>query len=363
MKKWTWIAIAIVVLIIAAGWLLAKLTGNPAEIATAQPEFRDIVEKTVVTGSVEPNQEVEIKSTVSGIVDELFAGTGDVVKRGDKLARIRIVPEPEQVNEAESGVERARINYRRARADYERLKKLFADDVISRVEYQRARDDYDIRREELSAAENRLEIVRKGATMHMEETTNIITSTMDGMIMNVPVRVGSSIMGRSTFNEGTTIMVVADMENMVFQGDVGESDVARLRPGMELKLTVGALPHQQYDAVLGFISPRGQKEEGIVRYGISAGIQVPDDHLLRAGFSASAEIVFERRDSILSVRERHLKFEDGKPYLKVINEKEEPERRFIKTGISDGLYIEILDGIQAEESFIVDRPERIVTAP
>ncbi len=356
MKKWIWITLAIVIVIAGSVWLLNILAGSdPAQPETTKPEFRDIVKQTIVTGSIEPNQEVEIKSSVSGILDEIFVGTGDVVERGQSLARIRIVPEPEQINEAESAVERAKISFRRAQQDFERKKGLFESDVISKVEFESAENEFDIRREELKAAENRLEIVQKGATLAMEETTNIITSTMDGMIMNVPVREGSSIMGRGTFNEGTTIMVVADMDNMVFQGEVGESDVARLKPGMELDLTVGAMPEEHFIATLGFVAPRGNKVEGIVKYSISASVDTENQNFLRAGYSANAEIVLDRRDSVLSVREQYLQFEDRKPYLNVVNDAGESEKRFIETGISDGIYVEILSGIQPEEAFKTTR--------
>ena len=363
MKKWLTTSIIIIVVLAGIVWLTLLLTGEEQEvISTQSPEFREIRNTAMVTGSIEPNTEVELKSSVSGILDEIKVSVGDQVRRGDPVARIQIVPDPEQINNAERDLEIARLNYKRAKENYNRQKELYEGDVISSAEYEEALNNYEIREKEVKSAQNRLEIIREGATHEMKEMSNIITATMDGVVLSIPVKEGSSIMGRGNFNEGTSIMEIADMDNMVFQGQVSESDVGRLEPGMDMELSIGAIPGEIYNAVLGFIAPRGQEEEGggRVQYSISALVEQKEGNQLRAGLSASADVIIEEKDSVLSVEERHLKFEDGEPYLMVETDIGEFEKRQIKTGISDGIHTEITEGLEADQKFKINdtRPAR-----
>lgn len=352
MRNWL---IAIVVIIILAGlgyWAYQSLTGSDDEVVqTSTPEFRDIQKTAMVSGNIQPSTDVELKSSVSGILDEVMVSVGDSVERGEKVARIQIVPEPEQINNAESDVEVARLNYERARENYERQKELYENDVVSRNEYEEARNNYEVRKRELNSAQNRLEILREGATAEMEETSNIIRSTMDGMVLSIPAKEGSSIMGRGNFNEGTAVMVIADMDNMVFQGQVGESEVAMLEPGLDMELQIGARPNETYEAMLGFIAPRGVEEQGRVQYDISALVESKEDNVLRAGYSANADVIIEEKEDVLSIEERYLNFEDGQAKVRVKQEDGSFETQPVETGISDGVHIEIKEGLDKDDEF------------
>lgn len=352
MKKWI---IAIIVIALIGGgifWLTRSLGGSQSEIVkTTKPEYRDIRKTAMVTGSIEPSTKVGIKSAVSGILDELMVSVGEEVKRGQKLARIQIVPDPEQINSAEREVEVAKLNLQQAKANFKRQKELYEGEVIAKSKFEEAKNNYEIQQRELKAAKERLEIIREGATKAMEETSNIIKATMDGKVLSIPVKEGSSVMGRGNFNEGTTIMQIADMENMVFQGQVGEADVAKLELGMDMELTIGALPESTYPAKLGFIAPKGQDNEGRVQFSISAKVNQKNRKSLRAGYSASADIIIQEKDSVLSVEERHLEFEEGDPYLMVKKGENEFEKQIIQTGISDGVYIEVEEGLKQDDEF------------
>ena len=308
-----------------------------------------IIKKTVATGSITPRKEIEIKSQVSGVVDRIFVEAGEAARKGQLLAKIRIIPNSVALNNAQTQLRSARINYDNAKKEKERQEQLFKDNIISEVEYNQFKLDFELREENLAAAESNLQLVREGASKKAGTATNEVRSTVDGMILDVPVREGSFVIESNTFNEGTTIVSIANMQSMIFEGKVDESEVGKIKEGMPLKLVVGALEGESFDATLEHISPKGVEEEGAIQFEVRAAIEIQEDVFLRAGYSANADIVLEQKDSVLSLRESNLIFEEDKVFVEVMTGEQQFEKREIETGISDGINIEVVNGLTEED--------------
>jgi HlyD family secretion protein len=374
---------------------------DPEQFETEKPIVMDIVKKTVATGAIKPRREVEIKPQVSGVVDELYVEPGQIVTKGQRLARIRLVPSELNINSAQSSldlaklrlqeaqrelqrqrevntrkldVEEARANYENARREEARQRQLLESGVISEQDYNRFRLDLelrkaafdnagilaanslrsfetevDIRKQELEAATNNLALLREGASRNSQQVANIVTSTLDGMVLDIPVKEGSSVIERNNFNEGTTIATIADMNALIFEGKVDESDVGKLKEGMPLELTVGAIENLKFDATLEFIAPKGQTEEGIVKFEVRADIKPSKEIFLRAGYSANADIILDRRKGVLSVKERDVLFEQDTTYVEVKTGDRQFEKRLVKLGLSDGIQVEVLSGLDSAQ--------------
>lgn len=328
------------------GFLYKKSQPKAEVFEVKTPEINTIVKKTVATGAVEPRKEIEIKPQVSGIIEELFIEPGTMVRKGDVLARVNIIPDMVNLNNAESRVNRAKLNFEDAKIDFERQTTLYEKQVISREEYQKANLAYNSAREELEAAENNLELIRKGVTKTSAKTTNtLIRSTIDGMVLDVPVKEGFSVIQANTFNAGTTIAVVADMNDMIFNGKVDETEVGKITEGMNIELTIGAIDNEKFDAVLKYIAPKGKTENGAIQFEIRADVLLRKDQFIRSGYSANANIVLARRDSVLTIPEGLLKFENDSAFVEVEKGEQQFEKRHVKTGLSDGINIEILEGL------------------
>ncbi len=328
------------------GFLYKKSQPKEEIFEVKSPEFTSIVKKTVATGAVEPRKEIEIKPQVSGIVEQLFIEPGTMVRKGDVLARVNIIPDMVNLNNAESRVNRARLNFEDAKIDFDRQSILFEKQVISKEEYQKARLSHNSAREEFEAAENNLELIRKGVTKTSAKTTNtLIRSTIDGMVLDVPVKEGFSVIQANTFNAGTTIAMVADMTDMIFNGKVDETEVGKITEGMNIELTIGAIDNQKFDAILKYIAPKGKTENGAIQFEIRADVVLKESQFIRAGYSANANIVLARRDSVLTIPEALLKFENDSAFVEIETGEKKYERRNVKTGLSDGINIEILEGI------------------
>lgn len=328
------------------GFLYKKSQPKAEVFEIKSPEINTIVKKTVATGAVEPRKEIEIKPQVSGIIEELFIEPGAMVRKGDVMARVNIIPDMVNLNNAESRVNRAKLNFEDAKIDFERQTTLYEKQVISREEYQKANLAYNSAREEYEAAENNLELIRKGVTKTSAKTTNtLIRSTIDGMVLDVPVKEGFSVIQANTFNAGTTIAVVADMNDMIFNGKVDETEVGKITEGMNIELTIGAIDNDKFDAVLKYIAPKGKTENGAIQFEIRADVLLKEDQFIRSGYSANANIVLSRRDSVLTIPEGLLKFEYDSAFVEIEKSEQQFERRNVKTGLSDGINIEILEGL------------------
>lgn len=349
MKKFLKLAGMVVLGIIflgTLGFLYKKSRPEPERFEVKNPEVTTIVKKTVATGAIEPRKEIEIKPQVSGIIEELFVEAGTMVRKGDVLARVNIIPDMVNLNNAESRLNRARLNYEDAKINYDRQSSLFEKEVIPREEYQRAQLSFNSAREEMEAAENNLDLIRKGVTRSSAKTTNtLIRSTIDGMVLDVPVKEGFSVIQANTFNAGTTIAVVADMKDMIFIGKVDETEVGKIREGMDIELTIGAIENETYHAVLKYIAPKGKTENGAIQFEIKADLLLQDNQFIRSGYSANANIVLDRRDSVLSIPESLLKFEKDSAFVEVETSSGAFDKRFVKTGLSDGINIEITEGL------------------
>ena len=331
-------------------YLYKKSQAKPVVFETATAFKTDIIRKTVAPGSVIPRREIEIKPKVSGIVEEIFIEPGDHVKKDQLIARVKIIPDMINLNNAESRVKRAEIQLEEAKKNYLRYKELYTQQVIPESEYLTYEIAWKTASEELNAAEDNLQLIREGATKKAGQATNtLIRSTIEGMVLDVPVEEGKSVIESNTFNDGTTIATIADMGEMIFEGKVDESEVGKIREGMDLILSIGAIDQEKFSARLERISPKGVEENGAIQFEIRADVQLKEDQFIRAGYSANADIVLERKDQVLAINESLLKFDGDTAYVEVETSPQTFEKRIVKTGLSDGLVIEILEGLTADE--------------
>ncbi len=353
MKTFFKILIGIIVLAVFGGtlyYLYDKSQSKPVVFTTATPFTETIIKKTVATGSVVPRKEIAIKPVVSGIIHELYVEAGDYVKEGDLIAKVRIIPDMLSLNNAESRLEQARISMSNAESDFNRQKELFEKDVIALSEFEDAEIAYRQAEQEVEAAENNLQLIKEGQTKKTGETTNtLIRSTIDGMVLDVPVEEGNSVIESNTFNEGTTIANVADMGEMVFEGKVDETEVGKIQEGMDLILTIGAIEEDRFKAILEHIAPKGVEENGAIQFEIKAAVKLKDNQFVRAGYSANADIVLERVDSVMAIQESLIQFEGDSVYVEIETEPQVFEKRYIKTGLSDGINIQVREGLAMED--------------
>lgn len=337
-------------LIYTIWFLYNKSEQKPVVFKTVQIFKTNIIKKTVATGAVVPRKEVNIKPQVSGIIEKLYVIAGDKIRKGDMIARIRIIPNMINLANAESRVNRAQLAYDNAKIDYERNQKLVDAKMISNAEFLQIKLGFNNAKEELDAAENNIQLIKEGVSKSAGKVTNtIVKSTIDGMILDVPLKEGSSVIESNTFNEGTTIAVVADMGEMIFEGKVDESEVGKIKAGMDLILTVGAIDMDKFSAQLEYIAPKGVKENGAIQFQIKAKVILKENTFLRAGYSANADIVLARKDSVLTIPEAVLQFENERTYVEVETAPQVFEKRFLKTGLSDGINIEIIEGITLKD--------------
>jgi HlyD family secretion protein len=346
--------ILLAAVLFAFGWTIVFLYGKskpkPVVFETQQPFISNVVRKTVATGKVVPRKEVEIKPQVSGIIQKIFVEEGQVVKEGDLIARVKIIPNMINLNEAEYRLKTAQNNSDDAMKNFRRQKQMFEQGVIPEAEFQKYQLELDNAREELSAAENHLQLIREGVTKNADQATNtLIRSTISGMVLSIPVEEGKSVIETNTFSEGTTIAVVADMGEMIFEGKVDETEVGRIRTGMNISISIGAIDRENFNAVLEFIAPKGVEENGAIQFEIKAAVELKKDYFIRSGYSANADIVLEHRDSVMVIPESLVKFEGDSTFVEVAVADQVFEKRFIQTGLSDGINIEVRSGITMED--------------
>ena len=357
MKKFLKISM-VVVLIALVGWvffyLYKQTKKSPVVFETEQPEVTNIIKKTVATGSIVPRKEIQIKPQESGIINEIYVQPGDEVKEGDLIAKIQIIPEMIQVNEAETRLEKARLAYENAKIEFEKSKELYQNKVIPESQYLSDKLTFETYRQDLESAENNLELIKEGVIKKAGAQTNtLIRSTTTGMVLDVPVEVGNSVIKSNTFNDGTTVAIVADMGEMVFEGMVDETEVGKIKEGMQLLLTIGALDQEEFKANLEFISPKGVEENGAIQFEIKAAVELQEGSFIRAGYSATADIVLDRRDSVLAIKEKLITFKEDSTFVEVMTEPQVFEKRLIQTGLSDGINIEVKEGLTEEDKIKV----------
>lgn len=331
-------------------FLYQKSQAKPVVYETAQPVIGNVIKSTVATGSVVPRKEVEIKPQVSGIIEELFTEAGQTIRKGDLIARIKIIPDMVNLNNAQSRLNRAKISYDDAKRQYERQEDLFEQGVIARAAFEEVELAFKTAGEEVEAAENNLQLIKEGQTKKDVQTTNtLVRSTVEGMVLDVPVEIGNSVIESNTFNAGTTIASIADMGDMIFEGKIDETEVGKIREGMPLILTIGAIDDATFQATLSHISPKGVEENGAIQFEIKADVELRSDFFIRAGYSANAAVVLGRADSVMVIPESLLQFEKDSTYVEVETAPQQFEKRFIKTGISDGINVEVKSGLNPED--------------
>lgn len=331
-------------------YLYAKSQEDPIVYNTETAAYQDIIQKTVATGKVIPREEVEIKPQVSGIIAELYVEPGDEVKEGDLIAKVQVIPDMVTLNNAENRVQVAQLNFDNNEREYNRQKQLHEQGVISDREFQNVELSYTSSRAELEAAKDNLQIIREGATQKSGSSSlTLIRSTVSGMILDVPVKKGNQVIESNTFNDGTTVASVADMDDIIFEGLIDESEVGKLQTGMELVISVGAIQNETYPAELEYIAPKGTEENGAIQFQIRAEVNLDNSQFIRAGYSANADIVLAKRDSVLSVDEGLVQYDDEQPFVEVMVGPQQFERRDLELGLSNGLQVEVISGISAED--------------
>ena len=352
MKKFLMFGLLGLVAIIFLGtivFLYKKSQQQPVVYQTDSPTTTTIIKKTVAIGKVIPRREIEVKSQVSGVVEKVYVVAGQTVKKGDVLAKITLRPSMLNVNSAESQVQSAKINLQNSESEYNRQKKLYAQKLISESEYNKFLVSYNLQKEALSSAENYLQLLNSGVTKNSDKVSNLIPATVDGMVLDVPNKEGAFIVESSTFQSGTSLAVLADMTDMIFEGLVDESEVGKLREGMELVLNIGALQGKPFTAILEYISPKGVTDQGTIKFQIRAAVKLNKELFLRANYSANADIVLEKKEKVLAINEGNLIIEDKASFVEVETAPQKFEKREVKTGLSDGINIEIVSGLKANE--------------
>jgi HlyD family secretion protein len=333
-------------------WFGAKNSKSPIQYETEKAFKTNIVKKTVATGKVVPLEEAEIKPIVSGIIEKIYVEEGAQVKIGDLIATIRVVPNVQSLNSAQGSVKNAQLRYDNTKILFERNKGLFEKGVISRQEFETAELNFNSAKQELINSKNNLQIILKGSASGMGKTANTdVRAQISGTILEIPVRKGNQVIESNTFNAGTTIATIADMTKMIFEGKVDEAEVGKIKNGTLLEVSLGAIEKKKYPAKLNFIAPKGTEENGAVQFKIKGDVTLDDEFFVRAGYSANADIVLDKKDSVLSIKEALLQFDKKTetPFVEIKVGDQEFEKRDVELGISDGINVEIIKGVTLED--------------
>ena len=363
MKKYSKLIIAAIIALIFIGtFVFLWQKSQPKEVVYNEftPKLDSIQKTTIITGKIEPRNEVNIKPQISGIISELYKEPGDYVNAGDVIAKVKVVPEMGQLSSAEMRVRLAEINLKQAQTDFQREENLFNQKLVSADEFDKIKVALDQAKHEKIAAEDALEVVRDGfSKSNAKASSTLIRSTISGVILDIPVKVGYSVIQVNTMNEGTTIASVANMNNLIFRGNIDETEVGQLVNGMNMKITIGALQDLKFDAALEYVSPKAVESNGANQFEIKAAVSLSGvsgdsgkSGKLRSGYSANAEIVLARADKVLSIPESAIEFSGDSTFVYVIKGEGKDktyDRTYVETGLSDGVNIEIKKGITAKD--------------
>jgi len=333
-------------------YLWSKSQAKPVKYETVQLERRDISKKIIINGMIEPRNEILIKPQISGIITEIYKEPGQNIKIGEIIAKVKVVPDIAMLSSAESRLKVAKISLERVTQDYERTKKLFESGVTSKELYETAYSTYLQALEEVSIAEENIDIIKKGMSKSTEAYSNtLIKSTISGMILDIPVKVGNSVIQTNNFSEGTTIAAIADMSDLIFIGKIDETDVGKVKEGFDLNLIIGAMQDEKCTAVLEYISPKGVLNSGATTFEVKAAVKNIENLFIRSGYSANGEIIVDTKDNIFSLPESTIEFVADSTFVYILDKTKENEQNYIKThvvtGISDGIFIEITEGIDS----------------
>ena len=356
MKKFFKIAALVVIGLLFVGTFVylyqkSKPKTQMYEILTAKQ--KNIEKTTIVTGSAEPRDQVLIKPQISGIISDLYKHAGDKVTKGEVIAKVKVIPEMSSLNSAENRVRLAKISIDQAKRDMDRNDKLYKDKLVSSEDAEKTRLAYRQAKEELLSSEDNLNIVKEGISKsNANYSTTLIRSTIDGLILDVPVKVGNSVVMSNTFNDGTTIATVANMSDLIFKGNIDETEVGNIHEGMPVKITIGALQNRVFTANLEYISPEVITTNGANQFEIKAAVNIPAGIKMRAGYSANAEIVLQHADNVITVPEGAVEFRNDSTFVYILQKNTQPQvfkRRPVTVGISNGIDIEIKHGLKLHE--------------
>ena len=343
-----YLALALVAMIFIGTFVFLYSKSRP-EVITWQElpvSIMDITRTSVVTGKVEPRNEVNIKPQINGIISELYKEAGEMVQEGEVIAKLKVIPDMGSLSSAESRLRLSEMNLKQAETDYNRQKALYDKELVSTEEYDKVLQALNQAKEERSAAQEALEVIRDGvSSSNAGSSSTLVRSTITGLILDIPVKVGNSVIQANTMNDGTTVATVADMSDLIFNGSIDETEVGALVVGMPMKITIGALPDYSSDATLEYIAPKATESNGASQFQIKAAIVPSETHTIRAGYSANAEIVLQEAKEVLSVPESALEFSADSVYVYLMTAPQVFQRIPVITGMSDGINIQVLSGL------------------
>ncbi len=369
MKRTTTVIVLIAIVLgfsVALIYLWKKNQENPITYATDKASEQTIVVKTMATGSIVPKEEVLIKPNISGVVEEIYIEAGEFVKSGDLIAKIRVIPNVSTLTTAknniasnQTSVETAQINFKNQEAIYNRQKALFEKGVISANDfdginnsYLQAKQSVEQSRISLNAARQNYDIIKTGTTVGLGNSAQtLVRATVSGMVLDVPIKEGNQVIEANNFNEGTSIASIADIKKMIFEGKIDESEVGKIKEGLPLEITVGAIDNKSFDAVLDYIAPKGVAENGAIQFAIKGTLDTIESTFIRAGLSANASIILDKAEKVLAIKEALVQYDPRtkQPFVEVATGDQKFERREVKLGISDGIYVQILEGVTAND--------------
>ena len=357
MKYLKYIGIAVLVLgfMFSMAYYIKTNSRSAITYETEKLSYETIEEKIVATGSVIPEDEVNIVPQISGIIDEIYVEEGEEVNEGDLLAKIKVVPNEQALNSAEGRVKTSRIILNNSKKEFDRNKKLFDKGVISEQEFNSIELRYNQDAQNLDNAMSDLQIIKLGSIGGSAATNTIVRSTVKGTVLVVPIKEGDQVIEANTFNPGTTISTVADLSKMIFEGMVDEGEVGKLSVGLPLKISLGAIEGKEYDAKLTLISPKGADVAGAIQFKIEGEVYLDDEFIVRAGYSANASIITDVKENVLAINEALIQYDNKskKPFVEVEIGDQKFERREIEIGVSDGVYAEILSGVTEKDNIKV----------
>lgn len=356
MKRYRKLIIAAIIALIFIGtFVFLWKKGQPKEVVYNEytPKVENIQKTTIITGKIEPRNEVNVKPQISGIITELYKEPGDYVNAGDVIAKVKVIPDMGQLSSAEARVRLAEINLQQAQVNFNREENLYNQKLVSADDYDKVKQSLQQAKEEKAAAIDALQVVRDGVSQsNAKASSTLIRSTISGVILDVPVKVGNSVILANTFNDGTTIATVANMNDLIFRGNIDETEVGQLVSGMPMKITIGALQDLSFDAALEYISPKAVENNGANQFEIKAAVKLTEGGKIRSGYSANAEIVLDKAEKVLSIPESAIEFSGDSTFVYIIKSSGKQklyERKLVETGLSDGVNIEIKKGVTTKD--------------
>jgi len=358
MNKTVKIILGIVVLILLVVVLKYFKDSNAKEVVdykTEQAFYSSLDTKTVATGKLNPEEEIELKPQISGIVDQIFVEEGDLVRKGDLIAKIRVVPNEQALGSAKSRINSAKLSYENAQTLFSRNKLLFEKGVISKQDFENSELSLNQSKESYGQSQDDYKIIKQGSLSGGSSANTNIIAQIPGTILEIPVREGDQVIQSNNLNAGTTIASIDDMSKMIFEGKVDESEVGKLEEGKDIKVILGAIAEKEFPAVLTFVAPKGVEENGAVQFTIKADVTIEASTKIRAGYSANAEIEIESKDSVLVIKEALLQFNriTEKPFVELRGEDGTFSKKNVTIGLSDGINVEIIDGVEEEDQIKV----------